>query len=379
MRRIRILRVITRLNVGGPAINAALLSSRLDPDRFETLLVAGSESPSEGSMLDLGRLSDGLTVRRVPELGREISPLDDLRALVSVTRIARAFRPDIVHTHLAKAGTIGRLAARLARARAVVHTYHGTVFHGYFGRATSRAFIEIERALSHITTRIVAITPGQRRDLIELGIGDEQKVVEIPLGLELAPFLDAPDQAEARKRMGLPVDRPIVAIVARLVPVKDVSLFLRAMAKVAPPAVGLVVGDGELRSALEAESAALGLANRCRFLGWQKDVAVIYAAADVVALTSRNEGSPVSIIEAMAAGRAVVCTAVGGVPDVVRPGTGVLVASGDDNAFAAAVAALLSEPARRTELGKAARQAVHPAFDASRLVADVTRLYDSLL
>src|SRR5438552_1042770 len=371
MRRIRILRVITRLNVGGPAINAALLSSRLDPDRFETLLVAGSESPSEGSMLDLGRLSDGLTVRRVPELGREISPLDDLRALVSVTRIARAFRPDIVHTHLAKAGTIGRLAARLARARAVVHTYHGTVFHGYFGRATSRAFIEIERALSHITTRIVAITPGQRRDLIELGIGDEQKVVEIPLGLELAPFLDAPDQAEARKRMGLPVDRPIVAIVARLVPVKDVSLFLRAMAKVAPPAVGLVVGDGELRSALEAESAALGLANRCRFLGWQKDVAVIYAAADVVALTSRNEGSPVSIIEAMAAGRAVVCTAVGGVPDVVRPGTGVLVASGDDNAFAAAVAALLSEPARRTELGKAARQAVHPAFDASRLVADV--------
>ena len=379
MRQIRILRVITRLNVGGPAINAALLSSRLDPDRFETLLVAGSESPSEGSMLDLGRLSDGLTVRRVPELGREISPLDDLRALVSVTRIARAFRPDIVHTHLAKAGTIGRLAARLARARAVVHTYHGTVFHGYFGRATSRAFIEIERALSHITTRIVAITPGQRRDLIELGIGDEQKVVEIPLGLELAPFLDAPDQAEARKRMGLPVDRPIVAIVARLVPVKDVSLFLRAMAKVAPPAVGLVVGDGELRSALEAESAALGLANRCRFLGWQKDVAVIYVSADVVALTSRNEGSPVSIIEAMAAGRAVVCTAVGGVPDVVRPGTGVLVASGDDNAFAAAVAALLSEPARRTELGKAARQAVHPAFDASRLVADVTRLYDSLL
>ena len=246
-------------------------------------------------------------------------------------------------------------------------------------KGPSRACIEIERALSHITTRIVAITPGQRRDLIELGIGDEQKVVEIPLGLELAPFLDAPDQAEARKRMGLPVDRPIVAIVARLVPVKDVSLFLRAMAKVAPPAVGLVVGDGELRSALEAESAALGLANRCRFLGWQKDVAVIYAAADVVALTSRNEGSPVSIIEAMAAGRAVVCTAVGGVPDVVRPGTGVLVASGDDNAFAAAVAALLSEPARRTELGKAARQAVHPAFDASRLVADVTRLYDSLL
>src|SRR5207302_3782106 len=210
MRRTRVLRVITRLNVGGPAINAALLSTRLDPDRFDTLLVAGSESASEGSMLALGRLSDGLAVRRVPALGREISPLDDLRALMSVTKLAREFRPDIVHTHLAKAGTIGRVAARLARARAVVHTYHGTVFRGYFGRATSRAIIEIERALSHITTRIVAITPSQRRELIDLGIGDERKIVEIPLGLELAPFLDPPDQVEARKRLDLPLDHPIV-------------------------------------------------------------------------------------------------------------------------------------------------------------------------
>ena len=379
MRRIRVLRVITRLNVGGPAINAALLSTRLDPDRFETLLVAGSESASEGSMLDLGRLGDGLTLRRVPPLGREISALDDFRALTSVTKIAREFRPDIVHTHLAKAGTIGRVAARLAGAHAVVHTYHGTVFRGYFGRATSRAFIEIERALSHITTRIVAITPSQRRELIELGIGDERKVVEIPLGLELAPFLDPPDQIEARTRLGLPLDRPIVAIVARLVPVKDVSLFLHAMAKVSSGALAVIVGDGELRSALEAESASLGLADRCRFLGWQRDVAAVYAAADVVALSSRNEGSPVSIIEAMAAGRAVVSMAVGGVADVVRPGTGVLVQSRDAATFAAAVSALLSDPEERRALGAAAREAVHPAYDASRLVTDVARLYESLL
>src|SRR2546422_700958 len=201
MRRTRILRVIPRLNIGGPAINAALLSARLDLDRFDTLLVAGSESASEGSMLDLGRLGDGLAERRVRALGREISPLDDLRALVSITKIAREFRPDIVHTHLAKAGTVGRVAGRLARARAVVHTYHGTVFRGYFGSATSRGFVEIERALSHITTRIVAITPSQRRELIELGIGDQRKIVEIPLGLDLAPFRNPPDQIEARKRM----------------------------------------------------------------------------------------------------------------------------------------------------------------------------------
>src|SRR5207302_10005986 len=138
-----------------------------------------------------------------------------------VTKIAREFSPDIVHTHLAKAGPIGRVAAPVAPARAIVHTYHGTVFRGYFGRATSKAFIEIERALSHITTRIVAITPSQRRELIEVGIGDERKIVEIPLGLDLAPFLDPPNQFDARKRLGLSGDRPIVAIVARLVPVKD--------------------------------------------------------------------------------------------------------------------------------------------------------------
>jgi glycosyl transferase family 4 len=198
MTRTRVLRVITRLNIGGPAINAALLSTRLDPDRFATLLVAGSESPNEGSMLELGRLGDGIALRRVPALGREISPVDDLRALAAVTRIAREFRPHIVHTHLAKAGTIGRVAARLAGARAVVHTYHGTVFRGYFGGMKSRAVVGIEQTLSHITTRIVAITPSQRRELIELGIGDDRKVVEIPLGFDLAPFLNAPEQTVAR-------------------------------------------------------------------------------------------------------------------------------------------------------------------------------------
>jgi glycosyltransferase involved in cell wall biosynthesis len=360
-------------------MNAALLSTRLDPVRFETLLVAGSESPSEGSMLDIGRLGDGLAVKRVAALGREISPVDDLRALAAVTRIAREFRPHVVHTHLAKAGTIGRVAGRVSGTRAVIHTYHGTVFRGYFGAAKSRAFVEIERALSHITTRIVAITPSQRRELIELGIGDERKVVEIPLGFDLAPFLDSPDQRSARERLGLPFDTPIVAIVSRLVPVKDVSLFLRAMAKVSPPALALVVGDGELRPSLEAESATLGLRERCRFVGWQRDVSTVYAAADVVALTSRNEGSPVSIIEAMAAGRAVVCTAVGGVPDVVRPGTGVLVPAGDDNAFAVALTGLLLDPGRRAELGAAARRAVYPAYDAARLVSDTTRLYESVL
>lgn len=379
-RRLRVLRVITRLNIGGPALHAALLSTRLDPERFETLLVAGRESAAEGSMLDLGRLGSGLDVRRVSALGREISAVDDIRALADVTRIAREFKPDIVHTHLAKAGTIGRLAARAAGARAVIHTFHGTVFRAYFGGLKTQVFINIERGLGRLSTRLIAITPSQRRELIALGIGDERKVVEIPLGLDLSQYLVPQDPVEARAQLGLPPTGAIVALVARLVPVKNVSLFLRAMAQVEEPALAVVVGDGEDRARLEAESAALGLGGRCRFMGWQHDVRAVYAAADVVTLSSLNEGSPVSIIEAMASARAVVCTAVGGVTDVVRDGeSGLLVPSGDAESLARSITALLRDPARRARLGAAAQSAAHPRYDVSRLVTDITKLYDSLV
>jgi glycosyltransferase involved in cell wall biosynthesis len=331
-------------------------------------------------MLALGRLEEGVAVRFVSSLGREISGFDDIRAVASITRIARDFRPDIVHTHLAKAGTVGRLAARAVGARAVVHTYHGTVFEAYFGTLKSRAFVAIERALAHLSTRLVAITPSQRRDLLRLGIGDERKVVEIPLGLELAQFTLPLDPGEARQRLGLPPADPIVAIVARLVPVKNIGLFLRAVAQMPEPAFGVIVGDGEARRLLESECLALGLNERVRFLGWQRDVRAVYAAADVVALTSLNEGSPVSVLEAMASGRAVVSTDVGGVPDVIVDGvSGRLVPSGDAPALAAAIGGLLRDPDRRARLGAAARKAVYPHYDVSRLLADITRLYDELV
>jgi glycosyltransferase involved in cell wall biosynthesis len=375
-----VLRVITRLNVGGPAIQAVLLSARMDPDRFETLLVAGTESSTEGNMIELGRLEEPPALRRVPVLGREISPLDDLRALGALVGLMREFRPDIVHTHLAKAGTLGRLAARIAGVRVVIHTYHGTVFRGYFGSLRSRLFLEIERAVARATTRLVAITPGQRRELIAMGIGSEATVVEIPLGLELAPFVDAPSRPEARATLGLTFDEPVIAIVARLVAIKDVGLFLQALARLRSSPTALIVGDGEERARLEALAAALGVASRCRFLGWRRDVRSVYAAADVVVLTSRNEGSPVSIIEAMAAGRAVVCTDVGGVADVVTSGSsGVLVPYGDPDALAASIDGLLRDPDLRQRLGAEARRAVYPRYDVSRLVTDIAALYTSLV
>ena len=375
------MRVITRLNIGGPAIHVSLLASRLDPARYETLLVSGVESAAEGNMLKLGRLPP-VEPRTVPTLGRAISPLDDIRALADLVSIARSFKPDIVHTHLAKAGALGRVAARLAGVRVVVHTYHGSVFRGYFGQRESAVYLRIERALARITTRIVAITSGQRADLVSLGIAPAGKIIEIPLGLDLDQFRELPTRDDALAALGLPGDLRYVTIVARLVAIKDIPTFVRALARLIearPDVCGLVVGDGPERAAVEAVARDLRLGDRCRFLGWRADLPNVYAASDIVALSSVNEGSPVSVIEAMAAGRAVVATAVGGVPDVVRDGTGVLVGAGDDRALCDAIGALLADPGRRAELGRNGRDLALRRYGSSRLIEDIDRLYSDLL
>jgi len=375
------MRVITRLNIGGPAIHVSLLASRLDPTRYETLLVSGVESGDEGNMLELGRLPP-IDPRILPTLGRAISPLDDLRALTGLVLLARSFKPDIVHTHLAKAGALGRIAARIAGVRTVVHTYHGSVFRGYFGQRESAVYLGIERALARITTRIVAITSGQKADLVDLGIAPSSKIVEIPLGLDLDHFRELPAREAALSALGLPREGRYVAIVARLVPIKDIPTFLRAFALVTeslPDVRGLVVGDGPERGAVERLAQNLGLERRCRFLGWRADLPNVYAASDVVALTSLNEGSPVSVIEAMASGRAVVATAVGGVPDVVSEATGILVPVGDRRGFADAIVSLLRDPDRRAELGRKGREVAIRRFGSDRLIADIDRLYMDLL
>lgn len=371
------------MNIGGPAIQAGLLTARLDPARFETLLVAGSEGPSEGNILHLGRLPSSVRPILIPELGRRVAPLDDLRALWKVIRIARAYRPDIVHTHLAKAGFVGRVAAMLSGARAVVHTYHGSVFRGYFGRHESAIYLGIERALARITTRIVAITPGQRAELTNLLAVPPGKVVEIPLGLDLDSFQNAPDRLTARERLGLPAHDPVVGIAGRLVPIKDVSTFLRAVASLTkdfPNLTALIAGDGEERVALEREAAALEIEGRCRFLGWRADLPTIFASVDVVALSSLNEGTPVSVIEAMAAGRPVVASAVGGVPYVVlHKRTGLLVRPRDPEALASAIRSVLRDPDLATSFGNEGRREALRRFAAARLVDDIERLYSDLI
>ncbi|MBI4345500.1 MAG: glycosyltransferase [Elusimicrobia bacterium] len=373
----RVLRIITRLNVGGPALQAILLTERLDPSRFRTRLVTGEPTSVEGDMLRLR----GATVRPdvVGTLGRDISPLADARSLASLVRIVREYRPHIVHTHMAKAGLLGRIAARLGGAPVIVHTFHGNVLRGYFDPVRSRIFLALERALARLTTRVVAISPRQRQEIRALGIATAPKLVELPLGVELSPFLDPP-RGSLRAELGIG-QRPLVGIVGRLVPIKAVDVFIDAMADLGrsvPAARSVVVGDGEMRRPLEEAARARGLDGRLTFLGWRADLRAVYGDLDVVVLTSDNEGTPVSILEALAAARPVVATAVGGVPDVIDDTRGVLVPPRDPRAVAAAVVELIGDPTRAARLGAAGRAHVYPAYDIATLVSRIERLYTDL-
>jgi glycosyltransferase involved in cell wall biosynthesis len=382
-RPVRILRVIARLNIGGPAVHVLQLHGSMPAGRYESRVVAGIEESSEGNYLAMHPgAQDGIAV--LPSLGREIRPWRDMKALVGLVNRIRRFKPDIVETHTAKAGVIGRVAAAICRVPVVIHVYHGHVLHGYFSSAPTRVFVEIERRLARHSSCLLAVSEQVRSDLLALGIGTKNRFDVMPLGLDLGRFrrVDA-RRGELRSELGLS-GAPLVGIVARLAPVKAHDVFLRAAARLKdrmPDVHFVVVGDGELRAALETLASDLRLDGRISFLGWRSDVERVYADLDLVVLCSRNEGSPVALIEAMASGRNVVATAVGGVPDVVRHGeTGLLVEPDDPDALAGAIEDMLrTDPARRTAMARAAGEDVFERFGIARLLADIDRLYMELL
>jgi glycosyltransferase involved in cell wall biosynthesis len=388
---VRVVRVITRLNVGGPARHVALLEAHLPARGYRSSLVHGALHTGEAEFPV--QAGPGHDVVRIPSLGRAVRIGGDVVAWWRVLRVMFRVKPDVVHTHTAKAGALGRIAAfvynrtRAASGRAVVvHTFHGHVFHGYFGPWTSRLVQTFERGLARLTDRVVAITEGQRRDLVErYRIVPAARAVVVPLGLDLDPFAaaDTSSRASVRQALGFAPDDVVCAFVGRLVPIKHVDLLVHACARVFarhPNGRLLIVGDGECRAGLEALVRDRGLDARVRFVGWRTDLTNIYAAADVVALSSRNEGTPVALIEAMAAGRAVVATAVGGVPEVVEDGvTGRLVADDDEVALASAIDELFADAAARARLGAAARDSVLRRFGYARLVTEIDAIYRDAL
>lgn len=379
-RPIRVVNVLARLNVGGPAIHVSLLGQRMGPPDYETTLVTGTVGGAEGDMMWYAT-ERGVTPVILPTLGRELHPIRDLATIWKLYRLLRRIRPDIVATHTAKAGFVGRVAARLAGVPVVVHTFHGHVFHGYFSPLKTRLFLALERFAARLSDTIIALTPGQRDELANTyRIAPTSKFTVMDLGLDLGTFAAAQRRPGTfRRAWGVAEDAPLISIVGRLAPVKNHALFLRAAVEVRaalPGARFALVGDGELRTELEAQVDALGLRDAAFFTGWQKDVVPNYADSDVLVISSVNEGTPFTVIEAMATGCPVVSTAVGGVPDFLNHGElGALVPSGDAAALAAAIIRSVQHPAN----AEALRATIVERYSIDRLVRDLDALYRDLL
>ena len=389
----RVLRIINRFNLGGPTYNAAYLSRYLSDD-FETLLIGGEKDDSEGSSEYIVE-NLGLKPVVLPEMKRSIDPLKDLRALRKVRQIIKDFKPDIVHTHASKAGTIGRLAASQMGVPIVVHTFHGHVFHSYFSRAKTNIYKNIERFLARKSDKIIAISEIQKNELSQIHkICDPKKIEVIPLGFDLNRFTQNQPaiRKEFRDQYHLKDDEIAIGIIGRLVPIKNHQFFLESLKSLLEKSDkkirAFIIGDGELRDELQSSCDKLGLdystnADRpasIQFTSWIKQVEGPCAGLDIVCLTSLNEGTPVSLIEAHAAGKPVVSTNVGGIENVVlRNHSAFLAEKTDNNAFVEGLLKLVKSESLRQVMGNKGREFVLERFHYTRLIDDVERLYRELL
>jgi glycosyltransferase involved in cell wall biosynthesis len=378
--KIKILHIIARLCVSGAVIHVVDLSADLNPLGFESLLVAGRENPGEGSMLEYA-LSRSIQPVLIPEMVAEFSiKPQDLQALIKLYRLIREQKPHIVNTHTAKAGFLGRIAAYMARVPVIIHTYHGHVLHGYYGQMKNDVLRRMERTVSHLTDCIIAVDPQVKRDLVSYRVAPPEKIVVIPYGLHLEPYLACEvHQGKFRRELGLPAEAKLVGIVGRIFPIKNHRLFLDAATLIVqqdPRTRFVIVGDGILRPEMEDYAQRMGIADKITFTGWRQDLPRVYADLDLLAVTSNNEGTPFTAIEAMAAGCPVVATRVGGLPDLINEGqTGYLVPPGDAYAVAEAMLRLLHAPEIARHMGQAARARVKDGFEVRRLIQDTGQLY----
>jgi glycosyltransferase involved in cell wall biosynthesis len=378
--RVRVLRVIARLNIGGPAKHVALLTKRLDPTVYDTTLVCGKISPEEG---DMGYYAEQMGVQPIVLAGlrRNISILDDVVVLWRMYRLMRQLRPHIVHTHTAKAGFIGRFAAWLAGVPVIVHTFHGHVFTGYFSPNKVRVFLALERMVARISDAILALTNSLRKELSETyHITAKNRITVLPLGLDLQPFTRMERmKGGIRQQYKLDPLTPLVGIVGRLAPVKNHALFLHAAQIILnqrPNVKFLIVGDGELRAASQELARELGIQDAVIFAGWMQDVRGVFADLNVKVLCSHNEGTSVSVIEALATSCPVVSTDVGGMRDLLEGGKlGRLVPPDDAPALAQAILETIDNPPDPA----VARQLMLDQYGIERLLKDMDSLYRGLL
>lgn len=377
--RIKVAHVVTRLDLGGAQQNTLYTVRRLNPARFDALLVCG-----EGGFLDAEvRADPGVRAVFLDSLVREISPLRDLLALLELWSLFQRERPDVVHTHSSKAGILARLAAALAGVPVVVHTFHGFGFHDRQNPVVKGAYVLLERLCARLTTRLVFVSRANAEYARRHGLGPGAGATIIRSGVRLADFPAPVDAAKLKMSAGVGAHKAVVLSIGNLKPQKNAGDFVAAAAKAAarfPEARFVFIGDGPQKAALQAKAFALGAGDRILFLGWRRDAAQWLAAADVFALTSLWEGLPRALVEAMKTGLPSVCYATDGVTDVLRDGeNGFLVAPGDVDAFAGRLALLLGDEALRRRLGAAASATVGPEFDIDGMVRAQERLYEDLL
>jgi len=382
--KIKVMQVIARLNIGGATMHVVNLSTKLDPECFDSMLVSGTENPGEGSLLDYA-LSCGVRPIVIPEIvGEATFKARDGKALAKLYHLIRQKRPHIVHTHTAKAGFLGRLAAHLAGVPVVIHTFHGHVLHSYYPRFKTRVLRQMEQTLARISHQIIAVSEQVKSELVFHGVSSREKITVIPLGFDLTPFLSCEAQkGEFKRELGLGNGARLVGIVGRIFPIKNHRLFLETAALVSandPSARFVIVGDGLLRNELERHTLQLGIRDRVFFTGWRRDLPRIYADLDVLVVSSDNEGTPVSAIEAMASGCPVVSTQVGGLPDMITDGeSGYLVPPRDPKAMAIFILRLLNDAQTAYKMSRNARAIAQERFNIKRLVTDIEKLYQALL
>lgn len=368
---IRVLRIIARMNVGGPAAQITALHNGLDPSRFQLKLLVGHAGHDEVEFLRLRGLD--LPRTEISTLAPEIGPRD-VPAFLEILRCVRQFQPQVVHTHTAKAGLLGRLAAIACNVPFIVHSYHGHLLTGYYSPRVTRAYSYLERMLARRTDVLISVGNRVRDELVAAGIGDPSQYVVVPPGLSLPK---SRDRSIARASLDIGTEQPVVAFVGRLTGVKRIDRLLevaRSVSRRHKDCVFIVAGDGEMRGVLERS----GLPN-LRLLGWVGDVASVLAASDMVILTSDNEGMPVSLIEAAALGIPAVATDVGSVREVVTHGVTGLVVSPSCHALTRAVSQLLDDPVRARLMGAAAQTDVAVRFGPERLVDDIAAVYEDLV
>jgi len=376
--RLRVTHILTRPELGGAQANTLWTVGHLDRARFDPELITSPDGPLAAEAARI----PGARVTFLPELVREIRPLTDWAAARALVRRLLTARPDIVHTHSSKAGILGRWAARRAGVPVVVHSVHGFPFHGFQPRPVRALYVALERAAARWTDSFICVSDADIDKGERHGIFRRGQVVRIRSGIDLGPLRAAAGRGVAlRRELGIPAGAPLAVMVACLKPQKDPLTFVRLAGRVRaalPESRFLLVGDGELRPAIERARAATGLADALLLSGWRRDIPAIMDAADVVVLTSLHEGLPRVVPEAMAAGRPVVATAVDGTPEAVRHGeTGYLMTPGDDEGGARFVIELLRQPDRARALGAEGARRVDE-FDIGRMVRQQEELYDRL-